>query len=301
MFPLRKKQRRKTDLVAVFVCEGGVAVAYAETKGKTRQLSKAAFLEVSDPLRNPHRVKEALEKAGFSDHSHCVLVLSPGEYNLLLVEAPSVPAGELSDALLWRIKDLISYPVEDVQLDYIELPDDAFRGRGKMLYAVAAERVLIEKRLAWLQEIGLEPVRVDVPETALLNITETLCDAEMGTAVLLLQPKQSVISMMSSGSLYLVRSLNYSPTQVESLTLDLQRSMDYYESQIGKPPCVRIMILPLQVGETPLMQELRQNLGADVQSVDLGDVLETAFSLTVDLQQKCLIPMAAALQEESAQ
>ena len=278
----------------------GVALAVNHLRDGAPHLETVAFIEQAQPLTNSKVIAEYLSEHRLTDVP-VSLVLQEGEYQLLLIEAPDVPVDELKDALLWRVKDLIQFNPEDAYLDYIELPDDAYRGRGKMIYVVVAERTLIDQRVDWLDALGVSAVAIDIPELALLNITESLCAEEMGTAVLFLEEDRSNLTMLSGSALYLARGLSYSPfNQVENTVLDIQRSMDYFESQIGKPPCVRILILPLQVGETPLLIELRNNLSADVQSLDLADVVGSDEPLRVDLQQVCLIAIAASLRHTEA-
>jgi len=278
----------------------GVALAVNHLRDGAPHLETVAFIEQAQPLTNSKVIAEYLSEHRLTDVP-VSLVLQEGEYQLLLIEAPDVPVDELKDALLWRVKDLIQFNPEDAYLDYIELPDDAYRGRGKMIYVVVAERTLIDQRVDWLDALGVSAVAIDIPELALLNITESLCAEEMGTAVLFLEEDRSNLTMLSGSALYLARGLSYSPfDQVENTVLDIQRSMDYFESQIGKPPCVRILILPLQVGETPLLMELRNNLSADVQSLDLADVVGSDEPLRVDLQQVCLIAIAASLRNMEA-
>ncbi len=278
----------------------GVALAVNHLRDGAPHLETVAFIEQAQPLTNSKVIAEYLSEHRLTDVP-VSLVLQEGEYQLLLIEAPDVPVDELKDALLWRVKDLIQFNPEDAYLDYIELPDDAYRGRGKMIYVVVAERTLIDQRVDWLDALGVSAVAIDIPELALLNVTESLCAEEMGTAVLFLEEDRSNLTMLSGSALYLARGLSYSPfNQVENTVLDIQRSMDYFESQIGKPPCVRILILPLQVGETPLLMELRNNLSADVQSLDLADVVGSDEPLRVDLQQVCLIAIAASLRNMEA-
>ena len=45
------------------------------------------------------------------------ICLAAEQYNLLLIDAPDVPEEELSEAIKWRVKDLISQPIEDVIVD----------------------------------------------------------------------------------------------------------------------------------------------------------------------------------------
>jgi len=293
----RKKSTRQKGITSIHVQPDGVAFAHVSRGAQGAELTRVEFIKIDQPYTNIPSVVAQFEKAQLSGNQ-CSLVLSLGEYQLLLVEAPEVPKEELKEALLWRIKDLIHFSPDDALLDYVELPEDAYRGRGAMVYVVVAEKRLINQRVEWLEAVGLVPRYIDIPELALLNITESVCESEAGTATLFLEQQLSIVNMMSSGALYMSRTLNYPhETHIDNTVLDLQRSMDYFESQIGKPPCVRIVVMPLQVGETPLMMELRNNLGADVQSLDLGDFVQSQISLSVDLQQRCCLAIAGAFRE----
>ena len=137
------------------------------------------------------------------------------------------------------------------------------------------------------------------PELALLNLTEDLADSEAGLAVFYLGERSSSINLLSDAALYLSRQLSYnksaSPENASGAVLELQRSLDYYESQVGKPPCVRLMVMPLQPDTAPLMEELRQNLHLDIYSLNLNNLLTCNEHLSDELQQSVTIAAAAAL------
>ena len=50
------------------------------------------------------------------------LVLNPDEYQLHLVESPDVPDSELREAVRWRIRDLIDFPVDEAAIDVFDMP-----------------------------------------------------------------------------------------------------------------------------------------------------------------------------------
>ncbi|MEK6243607.1 MAG: agglutinin biogenesis protein MshI, partial [Pseudomonadota bacterium] len=69
--------------------------------------------------------KNAMEKLARDlrlDGYQCATLLRPGEYQLLLVEAPTVPPAELKSAMRWRVKDMIDYHVDDATLDVLDIP-----------------------------------------------------------------------------------------------------------------------------------------------------------------------------------
>src|SRR5690242_7196411 len=54
---------------------------------------------------------EKIAKEFDLDRYQCATLLRPGEYQMLVVEAPTVPHAELKSAIRWRIKDLLEYHV----------------------------------------------------------------------------------------------------------------------------------------------------------------------------------------------
>ena len=72
-------------------------------------------------------------------------------------------------------------------------------------------------------------------------------------------------------------------------------SFAHCQRGIHKPePLRELMVLPLQVGETNLMTELRSNLPLEVQSLDLAEQIKSSSPLDIETQQRCLLAIAAA-------
>ena len=115
----------------------------------------------------------------------------------------------------------------------------------------------------------------------------------------LLQEQGSAINLLSDASLYFTRQLSYCAgsdvSAASSAALELQRSLDYYESQVGKPPCIRLMVMPLQPDDSPLMNELRQNLPLDVHSLNLESLVSSLVPLPQSLQAHTTVAVSAAL------
>jgi len=301
LLALFKKKTAAKGITSVVFNSDGVSLAHVQDTSTQPELTFCEFVSSSSPFQEPHRFSEIISQNGLQG-SRALIVLPESCYQLHLVERPEVPDDELADALRWRIKDMISFDIDKTVIDYIELPEDAYRGRSRMIYAVAALRDEIDKRTQWCESIGLTPVIVDVPELALLNLTEDLADSEAGLAVFFLGDDSSSINLLSDASLYFTRHLSYSKSapseNAGAAVLELQRSLDYYESQVGKPPCVRLLVMPLQSDDTPLMNELRQNLYLDIHSLNLNNLVASSEPLSDQLQQSVTVAVAAALRAE---
>ncbi|WP_421867676.1 hypothetical protein [Motiliproteus sp.] len=257
-------------------------------------------------LDNPEPLKSAVAQLGLSG-APVSWVLSPKDYNLLLVEAPAVDEAEMAEALRWRVKDMLSFDIEHAVLDYFELSEDAYRGRSRMLYVAVIQQSVSDRIESLVNGAGLTLKTLLIPELMLVRLKQFEGET-LATAVLGLQSPYSLISMVSEDSLYLTRQVDsdaslLSPdaddieSRASGLVLDIQRSLDYYESQIGKPPCLRLLVCPQQPGETPLLGQLRYNLAVELVQLDLGEHIESETPLTPQLQSQAMMAIAAALPE----
>ncbi len=306
LFTRLLKKHASKGRVGIFFRRDGVAVCHFHP-GADVELTHCAFIEGAS-LDNPQPLQKQIDSWGLGG-CHTSVVLSPKDYQLLLVEAPDVEESELGEALRWRVKDLVSYEIADAAIDYFSLPEDAYHGRNQMLYVTVAPKSLIDRVANCVHTAGLTLDVVDIPELALRNLAALQGDDTIGTAFLALQAPVSLVNLISDGDLYLTRQiethgelLTDDPEQdiadrAEGMILEIQRSLDYYESQIGKPPCLKLVLCPLQSGETPLMTQFRYNLAVEILQLDIGEHLSSSVALTPLLQRQCLFAIAASLRE----
>ncbi|GAA6134669.1 hypothetical protein NBRC116188_14580 [Oceaniserpentilla sp. 4NH20-0058] len=237
-------------------------------------------------------------------NADCYVVLDQDEYELELIECPPVEEDELPEAVRWRLKDLINLPIEDAAIDIFHLPDDAYRGRMKMLYVVAASKTLIEKKIQFIKDCGLDLKIIDIEELALRNLSLLMPEAEQGTvAFISLKENNGQIHMFSHEGMYLTRliEMGYSSfiaqdttelqiqnesqdVMVERFVLDIQRSLDYYESQVGKGIANKIYILPSELIDIDIREHLQRSLEQNVINYDCKEFL--SFSGELELE-KC--------------
>ncbi len=238
------------------------------------------------------------------------IILSQGQYQLLLIESPDVPDDELKQAVRWRIKDLVDFDVGSAAVDVIQLPEDAFPSGRQMVYVVVAKQSIIDDARHLIEGAGLQLKYIDVAETALNNLLRNDDLGHQGTALMYLQPKQGMINLIRNSSLYLSRGIRANISQLENsilsesdafnhLVLEIQRSLDYYESQLGQAPATHLFLTPLAGGIVHLSEALDANLGVRVDLLDLPAILEGAEGMPLDMQQSCVLAVAGAMRPES--
>jgi MSHA biogenesis protein MshI len=307
---LRNKSKTiRNGLVGIQVNASGIAVSHVHREGNANPVLKACqFLPCSDPTQRNAVLTKAVSGLGLQNLP-VNYVLTPPQYSILLVEQPKVPADEMKQALRWRIKDLVSFDVDTAAIDVVHLPDDAFRGRTMMVYAVAAARSVMDEVEDLFSGTGLHLQSIDVAELAMCNLLSGWEKGGHGIALMHLAKEQGVLNLIKNNTLYLTRNIkadvfrsidNLSESrEFNHLLLETQRSLDYYESQLGQPPAAHLLLTPLVENSRELQQALNSNLGLQVQQVFLSEVVDGAENLSAQQQLDCLLSIAGALRPAS--
>lgn len=237
----------------------------------------------------------------------CNIVLPAEDYQIMLVERPDVPDDELSEAVKWRVKDLISSPVESVVIDVFELPNDANKAGKSMLYAVVADRQRVQHFINLSADSGLKLNSIDIEVLALRNLT-LLKDTQRGAAVVRIRPGAGDVSIYRDGNLYLSRHFNLDfsgglldDLPEDALALEVQRSFDYVERQMGQVPPGVLFICGEGIGPEKITDSFQRSLPCPVQFFDVSNEIGLAEN-TVDesILQLCISAVGAVYRSEAA-
>jgi len=249
--------------------------------------------------------------------SNGYVTLHPSYYNLMLVDAPDVDDDELGEAVKWRVKDLIRQPIDEVVVDTFRLPGDAYRGRMDMIYVAIIEKAVVVSIVNGLEECGVELQKIGINELSDCHFASVLrgCD-DQGVAFIQLEKNAGTINLTENGLLYLTRSIEMGIDNVitannennnsegglsldvsapmDSLALDIQRSLDYYESQLGKQGINKIFVMPTASTVDNIVSGLDEKLHAQLSVLPLSKIVESADSEEGHVQQ-CVAATGAAL------
>lgn len=232
-------------------------------------------------------------------------ILAPDAYVMRTIQAPEVPEEELCEASRWAMRDLIDFDPMDAVVDVTPVPAMASDATVR-LFAVAAREARVDQLVEAVRESGLEPEAVEIGETSLLNLGPLLGEVSEGQAFLHLAPKRSLFGVVRNGALCMARdlvtdlsALDSDPESVDSLfenvLLEVQRSLDYFESNFGRVPAQRLWILPSQFELGGLVRFLDENAPIPVSALDLSRLVETSLVLPQALQDHALAAFAAAV------
>lgn len=218
-------------------------------------------------------------------NTDCYVSLTSHWYQLLQVEKPKVPESEVYAALGWPLKDLLP-PNTEYVYDYLTPPMQV-AGQSK-LSVVAIPHKDIIKISKGIYDAGLTLNSILIEETATVELTPTSDDA----VISLVQEhgEEIVLNIVKNNHLYFTRRLrgfenlgSYSEKELsmgitESLCVQIQRSMDYFESQLRQPP-VRQLLLKL---DTTLAEELasqiQESMGLTVNAFEPEIICGSGFN-----------------------
>jgi len=244
------------------------------------------------------------------DSTQCTTVLDASQYRLLTTDAPDVPQEELRAALRWKIKDLIDFPAQDATIDVFDLPGAQVGANGRPVYVVAARSEAIRQRVDILNKVKAKLAFIDIVEMSLRNIAGLLTEDAAGVAILSLSPQGGLITLTKQSKLYLSRSLKVGleampqPTMrlaaLDQMSLELQRSLDFFESHFRQPAIRHVYVMPQEAEIPGLLDVLHNSLGLKAAYIDFEQLLDCSLSLPDGWQARHGIAIGAALRQELA-
>ncbi|QKK02569.1 MAG: agglutinin biogenesis protein MshI [Pseudomonadota bacterium] len=301
---LFRKRRQARTITGVHLANGLIAAATIDReRGRQSRLLHAECIEISG-RSDPER---ALRAALPPDHSTVNLVMAVDHYDLLLVEAPRVEPSELRAAVRWKVKNLIDFHIDDAVIDVFEIPGQQNRPQGQaMMYAVAARAREIQERIDLLENADCELHAIDITEMAMRNLAGRLDEDVRGVALLYFSDDHGLITLTHQGSLYLSRRLDTgigamledAAAAFDQITLEIQRSLDYYDSHFGQPPVSALYVLPGFAAHDALIEGLRDQLNVPVAGYSVDDVTTVETALPDQHAGPLLIALGGALRHE---
>lgn len=305
-----KAKKHEGWLATSFSAEG-VCAAVVKRRADDKPLVQAAVMY---PGRKP-LAAATLEKMNRDMHAQSyrnTTLLGAGEYQILTLDAPNVPPEELKTAVRWRLKDMLDFPAADATVDVIDIPADKNGpGRSQSLFAVAARNNAVAQRQALYGECKITLSVIDIPEMAQRNIAGLMETQGRGLAMLSFDGEGGLLTVTFDGELYLARRIDVSVAQLadtsdaqrqqyyDKITLELQRSFDYFDRQFHFISVARLVLAP--GGSDGLHAYLADNLYMPVEALDLTALFD--FSKVPDLlsaagQARFFLALGAALRQE---
>lgn len=270
---------RAASNAATAVYFSGSAVALATGVNSTAASSELALSLRADPLRALAEAGDTLARQVESlepSNNRCQMVLAPELYALSLMERPAVAEDEVKEALRWRMQENVDFPMDDASLDLFALPDSADRGKP-MVFVAAMPTETLKTLVGEVHATGLEVETVDIAELALRNVVHGLFPSpDQNMALLRITSNAGMINVSRGEELFLSRRMAGVPGEFsqaawedyqDRLLLQVQRSIDYYESAMGQPPCSALLVAATHGWQEQIVEYLSDMLPVSIRTL----------------------------------
>jgi len=328
LFTLFRKPIQANGLLGICVYPEGIALAHAvpsdgvslstDPDALSPRLSHCEFQPLGEG-DDPQAVLHARLQQLHLNRVPVATALATGDYHLQMLPAPQVEADEMRQAMRWQMKDRIDFDISQAVIDVFEVPGQKERGRLPQVYVVAARRQPVQHLIDLLEGADAQLEVIDIPELAQRNIAARLPGDQAGVALLVLGEFSGTLTLTRQGVLYLARELEQGGSALQpqpasssgglalaqdslarqqaldAVVLELQRSLDYYESHFAQAPITQLVIAPQITLDADIPGALSEMLGLSVALLDLNKQLQLDPALSPALQSACLTAMGLAL------
>ncbi len=329
MFNFFKKKKRGQGTNALVLSEEGIAHAcITRIAGQPPTLLSINYSAIDNKAETTHLLEQFIQQHKLED-SPIVTTLLTADSSLVMLEKPDVANNELRQAVRWRIKDSLSFDVNNAIIDVFEIPGQKERGRAPLVYVTAADKDFLKQHIQLFESQNLDVETIDIAELVMRNIAALLPEDQRGVALLKLDATKGLMTLTQDSSLFLARNIGvgyvslssvgnsilgedlnkadglaleegFSPDQeraLDAIVLEVQRSLDYYESHFAKPAINSLVIAPLPYEIPGVINRLASALGLQVRLLDLNAVLDVKISISTENQANCFFAIASALRE----
>lgn len=307
-----KRPLHKDAHAGVMLLEQGAAIALVRRRaGEKPSIEHCALHRCEHNESVAQLLQRVLPKLGLA-RTKLSAVATTDDYQLVQVEAPEVQPAEMRAAIRWRLRDVIGFHIDDAVVDVFQIPDQSRRAQSKMLFAVAARSAAVQRLVSAVAPLARGFDVIDIPELCLRNISALLPQDQKGVATLLLGEQVAHLILTRQGVLYLSRRIEYHRglaagaddlsegprLDAQSFALELQRSLDYYESHFDQTPINELVIAPAGERAAELAEHLRAESSARISLLDLSALTNGSDALGMELPTECLLALGAALRAE---
>ena len=224
-------------------------------------------------------------------------VINASDYQIAQVQAPDVPRAELRAAARYSMRDTFDFPIDQATLDVFDLPEQNSSGNKRMCFAVATRGDAIEKMTATFERQFRRFDVIDIPELCQRNLASLLPQDAKGVAFLLIRDDFAQLVLTRRGMLYVTRRFDFGvrgelngdaeaeahelPLDPQMLSLELQRSLDYYESHFDETAIGDLFIAPAGSRANMLAAELGASTGLRISMFNIHDLVDVSFSAEI--------------------
>ena len=292
-----KKRRRTEGLrAAVAISDNEIAVALVRKLDGQRPkvlriVVEEAPLGFADPVLK--KIISEFDLRGVPVSA----VIGASDYQIAQVQLPEVPRAELRAAARYSVRDAFDFPIDNATLDVFELPAEANSGAKRTCFAIATRGDAVQTITNTLERQFRRFDVIDIPELCQRNLAALLPQDAKGVAFLLIRDEFAQLVLTRNGMLYVTRRFDFGmrgelngdadaeaselPLDPQMLSLELQRSLDYYESHFDEGAIADLFIAPAGTRANLMAAELGASTGLRISMFNMFDLVDVSYSAEI--------------------
>jgi len=273
---IRNKLKASSDSFTIGIAIDEDAVTFCAVEKKTSGDLHLTQESVVSLQNWPAQLKKWVETHSLSG-AQAYVAFSVAWYQQVQVDRPAVKDEEMESALTWSVEEILGSG-EARAFDYFDLPVP-LAGNNKINIVAIKESAVIEAAEAcYNANVSLQSISVEEVVTCNLPV-----GTELPVLTLIQEAGDEVcLNIVKNGALFFSRRLkgfeNLSSFSAEelrmgiadSLCVQIQRSMDYFESQLRQPPIRHIRIKMDTRHLDTLVEQVRQAVPAQIEIMRSG-------------------------------
>ncbi|MDU0113692.1 hypothetical protein RT723_11920 [Psychrosphaera aquimarina] len=197
------------------------------------------------------------------------IVINNNKTESAQIELSELPVADISASLPWQIKELVSIPPQDMICDYIEMNIQPL-GQTAKAQVMATSRAYLDTIIEPFHKNNAEILAITTEQFVLARMQTT----EDAAQLLFVQHKGSdaILLILKNQQICFARKIrgtdtviNMSPELVlaggsDNIAIEIQRSIDYYESQLKQPPIKNVLVAIAGNNEAVIVEALNSAL-----------------------------------------
>lgn len=219
-----------------------------------------------------------------------VIVIPSDKVQSAQIELSELPEVDIQAALPWKVKELVSIPTNDMVCDYLAM-DIQPSGQAPKAQVIATQRSYLEFILAPLHDANVPVVAITTEQLVLARMQSTKDAAQLlyvqhaNTAAILLILKNQQIcfarKIRGTDSLVNMTAEQVTEYGADMVAIEMQRSIDYYESQLKQPPIKDVLVAVAGPHEALLGELLNTSLPVKTKVVPYAGINDTTGAMSL--------------------
>ena len=246
LFP--SKSNKTSVTVGVSVCASELHIVAIERSGDAVSLNSVSSIPYDQHQPLKQQLSAALSPFAKST-CNVSIVLSQDMYHMVQVDKPEMAEEDITTALPWTLGELVPYESSNMVLDYVDYPVKSRTGGQKIDVFAAEKSSLAAVAASMAKKNDKQLTHIHTKEVL---ATEMVPNDDYARLLIIQEPNsEPFLMIVRSQAIWLARRLRGFVSKVneqtdlsqlsDTLGLEIQRSMDFYESQLKQPPLKAIL------------------------------------------------------------